>query len=104
MKTTRPAAKRLRWKDAVPVVLVRARAPLDAKTLAAVVRGWGADDSRRQAMEDVLDQCMGEMLADVARRDVKARERAWAAGALEGLRFFDAKLRELAAMPESPRR
>jgi hypothetical protein len=45
---------------------------------------------------------MSEILPDVGRREAKSRERHWSAGALEGSRYLDAKLRELASTPETP--
>jgi hypothetical protein len=97
-----PRKKPVRWKDPLPVVLVRRRAPLTLDKLTAILRGWEPGDPRRQALEDVMDMVMSEILPDVGRREAKSRERHWSAGALEGLRYLDAKLRELASTPETP--
>lgn len=87
----------------LPVILVRARAPLEPKALQEVLAGWGADDLRRQALEDVMDLCFGEFLGDLERRDVRGRDRDYAAGGVAALRYLDARMREL-AVPEAARR
>lgn len=102
---SKPAGRRhepMRWKDPLPVVLVRTRAPLSLDKIAAILRGWESSDPRRQALEDVMDMVLAEILPDVGRREAKNRERVWSAGALEALRYLDAKLRELGSTPETP--
>lgn len=86
-----------------PVILVRARAPLPPEDLARILAGWESTDERRQALEDILDLCFAEHLADIERRGTPADERAYAAGALASLRHFDARLREYGQKRPEPK-
>jgi hypothetical protein len=89
--------------DGRPVVLVRTRPPLPREDLRRILAGWEDTDPRRMALQDVMDMIFGEMLRDVTRRGIDAGERDYSAGAVEALRFLDAKLRELGEPEKEPR-
>jgi hypothetical protein len=86
---------------AVPLVLVRARAPLAEERMRAIVKSWAVTDERWQVLEDLLLHYQESALVQAA--TAKPKEQAQALGAVLALHQLHAALLELREQPVATR-
>ena len=104
LTTTIMLARSKRPRPALPVVLVRTRAPLPPVETENAIKGWHPSDPTRQAVEDAFDVFLADTVAASCSPDATSEQRAFAAGALDATIRFKTYLFGLGNKAEVRRR